>query len=77
MQRANNIIKLALGVIMIVLGAVVALRPLYAPGRSLTGSPWMDMAFAVLFLLRGVMNVRSARRRASPPPPPPREGDVS
>ena len=75
MRRANTTIKLVLGLIMIVLGAIVALRPLYAPGRSLTGSPWMDMAFAVLFLLRGVMNVRSARRTV--PPPPRREGGIS
>jgi hypothetical protein len=74
MRRANTTIKLVLGVIMIVLGAIVALRPLYAPGRSLTGSPWMDMAFAVLFVLRGVMNVRSARRTASPPS---RDGNAS
>ena len=74
MRRANTTIKLVLGVIMIALGAIVALRPLYAPGRSLTGSPWMDMAFAVLFLLRGVMNVRSARRTV---PPQPRDGGIS
>ena len=72
MRRANTTIKLVLGIIMIVLGAIVALRPLYAPGRSLTGSPWMDMAFAVLFLLRGVMNVRSARRTVQP-----RDGGIS
>jgi hypothetical protein len=60
-----------LGVIMIVLGAIVALHPLWAPGRSLTGSVWMDMAFAALFLLRGLMNVRSAKRVVRP-----RDGSV-
>ena len=71
MGRANQTLKLVLGVVMMVLGAVVALRPLWAPGRPLTGSTWLDVAFAVLFLLRGVMNVQSARRAARP-----RGGDV-
>jgi hypothetical protein len=66
MASANQTIKLVLGVVMIVLGVVVASRPLWAPGRPLTGSVWMDMAFAALFLLRGVMNVKSARRVARP-----------
>ena len=52
-----------IGVVMLVLGIYVALRPLLAPGRPLTGRVWLDMAFAVLFLVRGWMNVRSARRR--------------
>jgi uncharacterized membrane protein HdeD (DUF308 family) len=71
MASANQTIKLVLGVIMIVLGAVVALHPLWAPGRAVTGSVWMDMLFAALFLIRGVMNVRSARRA-----PRPRDGSV-
>jgi hypothetical protein len=55
---------LVLGVLMIALGLYVALRPLVAPGRPLTGRLWLDVAFAALFLLRGAMNVRSARRAA-------------
>ena len=56
-------LKLVLGVVMILLGAYVALHPLWSHGRPVTTSIWFDMAFAALFLLRGVMNVRSARRR--------------
>lgn len=53
----------ALGIIMLALGAYVALRPIWAPHHPITGSVWLDATFAVLFLVRGYMNVRSARRR--------------
>lgn len=53
---------LALGAILIVIGAYVALRPLLG-GAPVTGSRLLDMAFAAFFLLRGVMNVRAAGRR--------------
>jgi len=56
-------LRIALGVVMIVLGLYVALHPLWANGRTITGSIWFDMAFAALFLLRGVMNLRGGRRR--------------
>jgi hypothetical protein len=54
---------LVLGLLMIALGLYVAIRPLVAPGPPLTGARWLDVAFAVVFLLRGAMNVQSARRR--------------
>ncbi len=53
---------LALGVIMVLLGAWVALRPLWRPHLPLTGATWLDMTFAFVFLLRGYMNIRSALR---------------
>ena len=53
-----------LGVVMILLGIFVALRPLLVPGRPLTGRVWLDVAFAALFLIRGVMNVRAAQAAA-------------
>ena len=56
-------LRIVLGVVMILLGSYVALHPLWANGRPITTSIWFDMAFAALFLLRGVMNVRGARRR--------------
>lgn len=62
---------LVLGVLMIALGLYVAVRPLVTPGPPLTGSRWLDIAFGAVFLLRGVMNVRSARRVVRPGPPPP------
>ncbi|MFI5227844.1 MAG: hypothetical protein ACHQWU_02175 [Gemmatimonadales bacterium] len=52
-----------LGVVMIGLGTYVALRPLWAHGTVLTGSRWLDMLFAAVFLLRGAVNIRSARAR--------------
>jgi hypothetical protein len=58
--------RIVLGIVMILLGSYVALHPLWANGRPITTSIWFDMAFAALFLLRGVMNVRGARRRRGP-----------
>lgn len=63
---ARNWFLLALGVVMVALGVYVALRPLMYAGQPITASRWLDMAFAAFFILRGAMNVRSARRRASP-----------
>lgn len=56
-------IRLVLGWIMIVLGAYVAVHPLWSHGKPVTTSLWLDMAFAAVFLLRGVMNLRGVRRR--------------
>jgi|GEM_PF-6441923 hypothetical protein len=56
-------IRLVLGWIMILLGAYVALHPLWSHGKPVTTSLWLDMAFAAVFLLRGVMNIRGVRRR--------------
>jgi hypothetical protein len=61
-------VTLALGVVMILLGAFVALRPLWAGPRPLTASRWLDAAFAFFFLARGWMNVRLARRHMSASP---------
>ena len=57
-------LRLALGIAMVLLGSYVALHPLWARGRPITQSLWIDMAFAALFLLRGTMNLRGARRRS-------------
>lgn len=67
---------LALGAILIVIGGYLAVRPLIGAGAPITSSRWLDMAFAVFFLIRGVMNVRTATRapyRPAPgtPPSPP------
>ena len=56
-------LRIVLGVVMVLLGAYLALHPLWSSGRAVTSSIWFDMAFAALFLLRGMMNLRSARRR--------------
>ena len=60
---ARTTLALVTGVAMIALGAFIALRPLWAGRTPLTGSTWLDVAFAFVFLVRGVMNVRGAMRR--------------
>ena len=54
---------LVLGVAMLVIGAYVAVRPLWTHNATITGARWLDMAFAIVFMLRGVMNVRTALNR--------------
>jgi hypothetical protein len=61
---------LALGAILILIGLYVALRPLVGAGTPITSSRFLDMAFAVFFLIRGAMNVRVARRPRAPAPGP-------
>jgi uncharacterized membrane protein HdeD (DUF308 family) len=55
-------IRLVLGVIMFALGLFVAVRPLFTHNSVLTGARWLDLTFAFVFMVRGAMNVRSARR---------------
>jgi uncharacterized membrane protein HdeD (DUF308 family) len=55
--------RLVLGALLFALGAFVALRPLFTHGAVLTGARWLDVTFAFVFLLRGVVNVRSALGR--------------
>ena len=61
-------VTLVLGVVMFLLGAFVALRPLWAGQQTLSESRWLDMAFALFFMLRGLMNVRLARRQMAASP---------
>jgi hypothetical protein len=62
--------SLVIGVLMIALGAYVALRPLLGDGRPVTSARWLDLAFAAIFLLRGTMYLRAARRLGRPGEPP-------
>ena len=61
--------SLSVGAIMIALGVLVALAPLLAPvvlhRPSITPSRWLDMVFALFFIVRGVMNVRLAQRQTA------------
>jgi uncharacterized membrane protein HdeD (DUF308 family) len=59
----RSTVTLVLGVVLIGLGLFVAVRPTWTHNGVLTGSRWLDMTFAVVFMLRGVINVRSALRR--------------
>ena len=68
--RVRSRFLLALGAILIVIGGYLAVRPLIGAGAPITSSRWLDMAFAVFFLIRGVMNVRTATRAPYRPPAP-------
>ncbi|HEX7018523.1 MAG TPA: hypothetical protein VF159_00825 [Gemmatimonadaceae bacterium] len=60
-MAARKPILIVLGVVLFGLGAFVAVRPLWVK-TPLTGARWLDMAFALVFMLRGAMNVRAAGR---------------
>jgi hypothetical protein len=51
-------VTLVLGVVMFAIGLYVAVRPLWTP-LPLTGARWLDMAFGAVFMLRGLINVRT------------------
>ncbi|GLC24524.1 hypothetical protein [Roseisolibacter agri] len=60
--------SLVLGLVMIALGAFVAIRALWV-GASLTRQPLLDVGFALFFLVRGALYLRAARRPAGPTGP--------
>jgi uncharacterized membrane protein HdeD (DUF308 family) len=60
---ARVLLSLVLGILMLVLGAFLAIRPFWAHGVPFTGARWLDVAFALVFVLRGLMNVSSARSK--------------
>jgi len=45
------------------IGLFVALRPLFSHNSVLFGARWLDLTFALVFMLRGAVNVRTARNR--------------
>ena len=49
---------LVLGIVMVGIGLFVAVRPLWTP-VPFTGARWLDMAFGLVFMLRGAVNVRT------------------
>ena len=61
-MKPGSVFKLILGVVLIGLGAFVAVRPLWAPRSTVTPSRFLDVTFAVVFILRGLVHVRSALR---------------
>ena len=58
---ARVVLSFVLGVLMFGLGVFLTLRPLWTHGASFTGARWLDVAFALVFILRGLMNMNSAR----------------
>jgi uncharacterized membrane protein HdeD (DUF308 family) len=67
-SNARWVTTLVLGVIMFAIGLFVALRPLWSHNAVLLGARWLDLTFAVVFMLRGVVNVRTAQARRQRPP---------
>ena len=61
-MKPGSAFKLVLGAVLIGLGAYVAVRPLWRPHSTVTPSRFLDVAFAAVFILRGIFNVRSALR---------------
>jgi hypothetical protein len=61
-MAARSVLSGVLGLAMLGLGIFVAVRPLWAHGATFTGARWLDVAFSLVFILRGLMNVSSARR---------------
>lgn len=68
-MTTRSTIALVLGVLMTALGLLLALRPLWS-APPLSGSRALDLVFAAFFILRGLMNLRTARRGSPPAPPP-------
>lgn len=48
---------------MFAIGVFVALRPLWSHNAVFLGARWLDLTFALVFMLRGAINVRTARNR--------------
>ena len=61
---------LVIGVVMFGLGTYIALHPLWSR-EPVTPSPWLDVAFALFFLIKGWLHLRALWRPARPPQPPP------
>lgn len=61
-SSARRWIGLALGAVMVGLGLFIALRLIATGGRPLSPSLWLDVVFALFFLLRGGMHFRALRR---------------
>lgn len=62
-SSARWVVTLVLGVIMFGLGLYVGVRPLWTHNAVVTGARWLDMVFAAVFMLRGVLNVRIGMQR--------------
>jgi hypothetical protein len=52
--------RCVVGVILFGLGFFIAVRPLFTHNAVLTTARWLDFTFAAVFMLRGVINVKTA-----------------
>jgi uncharacterized membrane protein HdeD (DUF308 family) len=66
-SNARWVTTLVLGVIMFGIGLFVAARPLWSHNAVFLGARWLDLTFALVFMLRGVVNIRTARARRDRP----------
>jgi uncharacterized membrane protein HdeD (DUF308 family) len=57
------VFTMVLGVILIGLGAFIGVRPLFTHWSVLTNARWLDVTFALVFIFRGWLNVKTALRR--------------
>jgi uncharacterized membrane protein HdeD (DUF308 family) len=62
-SNARWVTTMVLGAIMFAIGLFVALRPLWSRNAVFLGARWLDLTFALVFMLRGVINIRTARGR--------------
>lgn len=62
LRSARGSIALVLGVVMVALGAWLLVSAFLLRRGPVTSSVWLDLAFALFFILRGGMNLRSGRR---------------
>lgn len=56
-------IAFGIAALMIGLGLFVLGRLIGTGGRGVTGPAWLDVAFALFFLLRGAMSLATTRRQ--------------
>jgi uncharacterized membrane protein HdeD (DUF308 family) len=63
MSSVRWMLGLVIGVILVGLGLFIAVRPLLTHNAVLTSARWLDLTFAVVFMLRGVINIRTAMAR--------------
>ena len=54
---------MVLGVVLMALGAFIGVRPVFTDWAVLTGARWLDITFALVFIFRGWLNVKTALRR--------------
>jgi hypothetical protein len=67
-------IGLVIGAVMLAFGSYIALHPLWSPA-PVTQSRLLDVAFALFFLVKGLLYFRVLRNRPSPVASPERDGD--
>lgn len=72
LRTARGPLALVIGLVMVALGAWLLVATFVLGRPPVRGGPLLNVAFAAFFLLRGVMNVRSARRLARSPSAMPR-----